>query len=352
VRLEERPDGALEAAAHFGVEEGVPPQWIDRLIEDSQGNLWGSTEGLGIFRGAPTGFQAYYESDGLGSARISSIFEDLAGDLCVTTSVENFARPPSHLKVKRGDVFERVELQPASGFTAWGWGWNQFGLQAHDAEWWFPSEDGLYRYAAANEPRNLSARPPLRVYRGDRDGGTDGVFRVFADSHGNIWFTSVSHHQLIRLERVSGQFHRFSTAEGWPVDGIATLIRESAEGYLWIGTFNEILRFRGADWRTSTQAGAENSRWFETCISTVRVAFGWPRPIPACTVVTTPARRPPGLFVIPPARGPFLGIGSFANRRQGRLHLRRHRKGSGSHRPTRASGRRQRPALYGRRRLA
>jgi ligand-binding sensor domain-containing protein len=221
----------------------------------------------------------------------------------VTTSVENFTAPPSHLKVKRGDVFERVELQPASGFTAWGWGWNQFGLQAHDGEWWFPSEDGLYRYAAVNEPHDLSGRPPLRVYRGDRAGGTDGVFRVFEDSHGNIWFTSVSHHQLIRWERVSGQFHRFSTAGGWPVDGIATVIRESAEGDLWIGSFNEILRFRGGRLE-NIHAGRSGEFSVGRDLHIDRAGRVWAATAnTGCTVVTTPARRPPHvLFVIHRAR--------------------------------------------------
>jgi ligand-binding sensor domain-containing protein len=245
IRVEERPDGGLEPLARFGVEEGVPHQWIDRLVEDSQGNLWGSTEGLGIFRVAVSGFQAYYENDGLGTARISSIFEDLEGDLCVTTSVENFSRPPSHLKVKRGDVFERVEIQPGPGFLAWGWGWNQYGLQAHNGEWWFPSENGLYRYASAREPRDLNGRAPVRVYQRDENGGMDGVFRVFEDSRGDIWFSLIERHQLIRWERATGRFHRWSAAEGWPREAIATVIRQSPGGTFWIGTFSEVLRLRG-----------------------------------------------------------------------------------------------------------
>jgi ligand-binding sensor domain-containing protein len=245
VRATKRPDGTLVPEARFGVDEGVPHQWIDRLAEDSQGNLWGSAEGLGIFRVAPTGFQAYYENDGLGTARISSIFEDLAGDLCVTTSVESFSRPPSHLKVKRGDVFESIDLQPAPGFVAWGWGWNQFGLQAHDGDWWFPSENGLYRYANARMPWDLNGRAPVQVFQRDEVGGLDGVFRVFEDSHGDIWLSLVTQHQLIRWERASGRFHRWSTAEGWPEGGIPTVIREAAGGTIWIGTFREVLRLRG-----------------------------------------------------------------------------------------------------------
>jgi signal transduction histidine kinase/ligand-binding sensor domain-containing protein len=244
VHARELPSGALESEARFGVEEGVPHQLIEYLVEDSQGNLWGASEGLGIFRVAPTGFQAYYESDGLGSARISSLFEDLAGELCVTTSVQNSSDPPSHLKVKRGDVFERVEIRTSPTFRAWGWGWNQFGQQARDGQWWFPGEDGLYRYAATKVARDLDGRPPLQIFRHDEIGGLDGIFRIFEDSHGDIWLASISTFQLIRWERATGQFRHFSAADGWAADSIGTAFREARDGSLWIGTFTSVLRLR------------------------------------------------------------------------------------------------------------
>ena len=244
VRARWQSRGVLTPEARYGVEEGVPHQWIERLVEDSAGNLWGAVEGLGIFRVAPTGFQAYYEADGLGSARISSLFEDLAGELCVTTSVENLNQHPSHLKVKRGDSFDSVEIRPGPNFATWGWGWNQYGLQAHDAEWWFPSAGALYRYTGAQSARELNGLAPHEVYNRDETGAIDGVFRVFEDSHGDIWFSMLNSGQLVRWERATGRFHRLSAAEGWPTSSIASVIREAADGTFWIGTFTELLRLR------------------------------------------------------------------------------------------------------------
>ena len=244
VRTRWRADGVLVPEARYGMEEGIPHQWIERLAEDSEGDLWGAAEGVGLFRVAPTGFQAYYEADGLGSARISSLFEDLAGELCVTTSVENLIDRPSHLRVKRGDRFESVAIRPAANFVTWGWGWNQYGLQAHDGDWWFPSGGALYRYTGAKTARELNGQAPREAYRRDESGLLDGVFRVFEDSHHDIWFTLLSAGALVRWDRATGRFHRFTAAEGWPNLSIATVIREAAGGTYWIGTFTELLRLR------------------------------------------------------------------------------------------------------------
>jgi signal transduction histidine kinase/ligand-binding sensor domain-containing protein len=257
VRAEERPGGSLAVVERLGKAQGIPPAWMKMLVEDPQGNLWGIAEGVGIFRITQNGFRLYDESDGLGNARISSLFESLTGELCVTTSISANDGPQSHLRVKNRSGFELVGLTPGPAFHSWGWGWNQFGLQAHDGEWWFPNTQGLYRYAATAKPAGLSGRAPLRAYERDEGGSLGEVFRAFEDSHGDIWFTSVSHHQLMRWERASGRIHHWTSAEGWPKDAIATVFRESASGTLWIGTFTDLLRLRGGRVESVHAAGAE-----------------------------------------------------------------------------------------------
>lgn len=245
-RLKQSADGSLYPDAQFGSAEGLPHQYLTMLTEDSQGNLWGASEGLGIFRIAASGFQAYYDNDGLGSARMSSIFETAGGELCVTTTssgIPNASR--SHLRVKNGDRFDAIDLGVPPDFHDWGWGWNQFGLQARDGEWWFPMEKGLYRYAAAGRARELNRRAPLHIYDRDEEGPFGEVFRVFEDSHADIWFSTLSPNSLIRWERASGTFHRLAAAEGWPKNDIATVIREARSGALWIGTFDHLFRMRG-----------------------------------------------------------------------------------------------------------
>jgi len=242
---EMQPDGVLVEKEQFGTKDGLPYSWITRLAEDSQGNLWGATEGLGIFRILATGFRVYSSEEGLGSARIASIFEDNNGDLCVTTSAEVGSDPQSQFRVKNGERFDRVDFLRDPRFHGWGWGWNQVALQAHDGEWWFQTERGLYRFPKKPRPWDLNGLAPSFVYDRNTPLGEDEVFRIFEDSHGDVWIsTDAPRFELVVWERSTGRFHHWTTAEGWPSNAGATEIRESASGAIWLGTPNSIVRFR------------------------------------------------------------------------------------------------------------
>ena len=241
----QKPDGTMVEEDEFGVENGLPYPWITEIVEDGQGSVWGGTEGLGIFRITPTRFRVYRPEDGIGSGRISSIFESVEGDLCVTATSQTFGSSPSHLRVKNGERFDQIEMRRGPRFHSWGWGWNQIALQAHDGEWWFQTEQGLYRFAGTPRPQGLTSIGAPRIY--DRDTGLaeDEIFRVFEDSRGDVWAATLGpHNEVIRWERSTGRFHHWTAADGFPVDGVATVFRESKNGTLWIGTFNDVLRFR------------------------------------------------------------------------------------------------------------
>jgi signal transduction histidine kinase/ligand-binding sensor domain-containing protein len=245
LHLEQQPDGSLRERERFTAAEGLPSPWVTHLVEDAQGSLWGATEGLGIFRITTTGFRVYYGEDGLGSARIGSIFEDLRGDLCVTTTVLDETRSRSNFRVKNGDRFERIDFRQSPQFHNWGWGWNQVALQAHDGEWWFQTDRGVYRFPSVSRPQSLDGVAPSQVYGSGTGLGEDEVFRIFEDSHGDLWMSTVSpRNELIRWERATGTFHSWTVADGWPPDALATAIRESANGTLWFGTFGDVVRFR------------------------------------------------------------------------------------------------------------
>jgi ligand-binding sensor domain-containing protein/two-component sensor histidine kinase len=227
------------------------------LAEDGQGNLWGATgAGAGIFRIVDSGVTAYYEEDGLGSARIASIFEDLQGHLCVfsgerpagaltrKTTTGN-AAIASNFRVKNGDRFERIDIRYPPGFISFGWGWNQFGLQAHDGEWWIPTGVGLFRFPKAARPQELAGRAPTAIYDTKSPLGEYEIFRTFEDSKGDIWLpTLVPKNELIRWDRKTGKFRHWNADDGWPLNSVATVFRESPLGTMWIGTLDEIVRFR------------------------------------------------------------------------------------------------------------
>jgi ligand-binding sensor domain-containing protein len=242
---EEQPDGSLVEKEEFGTDDGLPSPWVPFLAEDSQGNLWGATEGLGVFRIVNTGFRVYTGADGLGTARISSIFEDLRGDLCITTSSRIGVPPESHLRVRNGERFERIDFLRDQRFHDWGWGWNQIALQAHNGEWLMTTEKGLYRFAAAALPRDLIGVAPSSVYDRQSPLGEDEIFRIFEDSHGNLWISAIGpHYDFIHWDRTSGVFHHWEAAEGWTPDSSAAVVRESPSGAVWVGTSTSVLRFR------------------------------------------------------------------------------------------------------------
>jgi signal transduction histidine kinase/ligand-binding sensor domain-containing protein len=250
-----QPGGSLLELERFSTAEGLPYRWITHLTEDSQGNLWGATEGLGIFRILATGFRVFDSEDGLGSGRVSSIFEGVNGDLCVTTSLELGLAPESHLRVKNGDHFERVDFARDAHFHDWGWGWNQIALQARSGEWWFQSDRGLYRYPQTKTPSELRGLAPKAFYDVGSPLGESAIFRVFEDSRGDLWIGAQSPDRtLIRWQRSTGQFRHWTPAEGWPADTGALAIRESAGGAVWIGTDSNLLRFRDGKFDKYTMA--------------------------------------------------------------------------------------------------
>ena len=232
----------LTIAESLSTREGLPGS-VFLLAEDRQGNLWGSSDAAGIFRIADSGFKSYSQDDGLASPRIGAIFESLRGDLCVLSTAT--AGDSYNLAVKNGARFERVRYRPPPGIFYAGWGWNQFGLQAHDGQWWFPTGNGLLRFAATARPQDLDGRAPLSVYNSASPLGQDQIFRLFEDSHGDLWIgTLYPLNTLVRWERATGRFHRWTTADGWLEDRGVISIREASSGTLWIATYGEILRFR------------------------------------------------------------------------------------------------------------
>lgn len=232
------PEWQVVSEEAFSVNEGLPSPNVVLLAEDRQGNVWGSTDGAGIFRVSETGFKLYTREDGLGLARIASIFEDVRGDLCV------IAPEFPNLRVQDGPRFQTVAYwHPAKGFDP-GWGWNQFGLQARDGEWWFPTGSGLFRFAKADRPKELQGRRPLAIYNQQSHLKGLQIFRVFEDSHRDIWISTLSPDQLIRWSHQTGEFHPFSAAEGWPAEEVPHVIREASSGTVWVGTYSHILRFR------------------------------------------------------------------------------------------------------------
>lgn len=244
-RVEIDGAGAVREVERYSTREGLPYDEIDTLAEDLQGNLWGVTGGYGIFRISDTGFKIHTAADGLVSDRIAGIFESKSGDLCVVSS--SVKKDPLNLAARNGDRFERVRYGRPPGAVGSGWGWNQFGFQAHDGEWWFPSESGLFRFAAAARAQDLSGRMPAAFYGAASPLEAAQIFRVFEDSRGDVWISALQpQNNLTQWRRAEGVFHRWKVSEGWRQEGSApTVIRETRAGGIWVATDEALFRLRG-----------------------------------------------------------------------------------------------------------
>jgi signal transduction histidine kinase/ligand-binding sensor domain-containing protein len=232
--------GNARIVRRIGADDGLPANVFD-LAEDTAGGLWVSTAGEGVAHIEDSGFVSYTGADGLGSASIASLFEDRTGRLCVMTSWQN----KGDLGIFRNGRFQQAHVPHRGHPVGHSSGWNQFGLQARDGEWWFPGA-GVLRFAATTA-EELSHAPPKRWYHRGAGLACDEVDRVFEDSRGNIWIDCVAldvgFHPAVR-DPAGDSFRSFTAADGWPSGRAATVFRELAPGSLWIGTNSGVVRFR------------------------------------------------------------------------------------------------------------
>jgi len=252
------PRGKPAPAYRITAKDGLPDSRIILLAEDAEGNLWGATESAGIFRIDDSGFTRYGDRDGLGPARIISIFEALDRRLCVRAVLS----PQVSLTVGNPDGFAPVALRRPDGVKAPGWGWNQFGFQAHDGEWWFPTGFGLLRYPKLDRIEDLARTNPVAVYGADSPLESNEIFRVFEDNSGNVWISTLvdtTTSRLITWDRKTGRFHHWTGAEGWQGGETASAIRQESGGAVWIGTNSGVVRFRGGRFQSmSLEAGTRS----------------------------------------------------------------------------------------------
>ena len=176
---------------------------------------------------ARNGFTTYTESDGLINTRIGSIFEDLAGELCVISDGRFINRFD-------GKAFHPIRLNVPEGVT-FSWGWYQNHFQDHLGKWWVNTADGIWLFPEVRTVEDLLRARAEAVYT-TKDGLTGNeVFRLYEDSRGDIWVSTLSNSQAVlsRWERATKTFHRYSPADGVPLSA-PTAFCEDASGNVWI----------------------------------------------------------------------------------------------------------------------
>ena len=235
-RLGAGADGRPTILEAYSKADGLPSGAIYDLAEDTFGNLWGASRS-GVFRLANSGFVTY-DGGEIDPGGIRQILEDPAGRLCLLVA---FGKRPG-LLVKNGDRFQPVPIRIPASQTYFGWASNRLAVLTHDAEWWFALGQALLRFPRLNRTEDLMRIAPVG-YGEHSPLGCREVFRAEEDSGGDMWIGCLGPDTLTRWERKSGHFHRWTAAEGWSGHPV-TVIREGPRHSLWIGTYNDVARFR------------------------------------------------------------------------------------------------------------
>jgi signal transduction histidine kinase/ligand-binding sensor domain-containing protein len=239
-RIDIGANGEIVTRERYTVADGLPTIGISGLVEDAQGNLWGATEGSGIFRIEESGFTSYSAADGLGNARIAALLEDTRGRLCVVTSWEG----GPEVLVEDGGRFRRVPIRHPDAVRYFGWGWNQYVVAARDGSWWIPTGEGMLRFPKLGRTEDLARTQPV-LYGEHSALGCKEIFRTWEDPLGDIWITCGSPGVgAVRWQRRTGAFRRWTEADGLPRDAGPVVYRAGREGTIWMAAASQAIRFR------------------------------------------------------------------------------------------------------------
>ncbi len=291
----------------FTLKEGLPANWVFQIFESSERRFWVATaSGLAEFFPNSDGhgrfFHSYNERNGLSHHDMNCLSEDLAGNLWLGSpagamklarnafitydrqdgidEVDGLFQNRKGAVCARGwilgdghrSIFEGAKLDAlqsnlgehvarfgsfdGQGFT-WllpgalskgdpGWVGEGLTLQARNGEWWIGTSSGLYRFPAVDNLTQLKQTRPMAVYT-TKDGLANvQVFRLFEDSRGDIWVSTIGPtNGLARWDRKTGAFIDLGRAPGLPSasEDIAHAFGEDRAGNVWIGFAGGLARY-------------------------------------------------------------------------------------------------------------
>lgn len=249
--LTEFSDGRFRS---YMTAQGLSNRQVYREAEDRDGNLWLASP-TGAMKITWSGFTTFGKADGLRATHVTSIFENQSGELCATSEVGFFFEP--FINRFDGHRFTAVWPRLPREIKGAGWGWNQITFQDHTGDWWVPTSFGLWRFPRVMSVDQLAHTLPKAVYnhqRGELPG--DDVFRLFEDSRGDIWISiSGSPPGMVRWERTTESFHRYSDIDGLTPTSLPTAYCEDAAGNVWLGLYEGgLARYHDGRFQLFTQA--------------------------------------------------------------------------------------------------
>jgi ligand-binding sensor domain-containing protein/signal transduction histidine kinase len=232
--LQQLPAGEVKTT-RYTTAQGLVHNSVNNLFEDRDGNLWVGTESAGVMKIAREGFTTFREADGLSATRISSLFENSAGELCVMGGM--YKRGWKPLNVFDGVRFNSHGFQLPLGVNS-TWGWYQTVFQDHAGDWWINSDKGSYRFPqAANS--SLPGPQPRAVYSIREGMPTNEIFRQYEDRYGDVWFSTMGNPNatLARWSRTENKIRVYTAQADGILTAAPTAFMADATGNLWIGFY-------------------------------------------------------------------------------------------------------------------
>lgn len=237
----------------FDTSNGLSSPHIMAVGEDLEGNVWAGTSDSGVMRIARAGFISYGPGDGLRVGRPSAFLEDEPGVLRVVTA----GRP--RVCTFDGQSFTEVDPLLPDAIEDMGWGAGQIAFPDHLGEWWFATFGGLVRFPRVHSIDDLAVTPPRAHYTTHDGLLSDGVFRLYEDSRGDLWigmmhYTVPERNGLQRWDRATEAFQTYGEPDGVPRD-IPSAFGEDQSGNLWVGFYSRgVGRFRAGRFRLFSEA--------------------------------------------------------------------------------------------------
>lgn len=208
-----RPNGEMWAGTEVGIgtldpdarkfarldrRNGLPDVDIRALGADADENVWAAGTSY-LMRIGRVGLVTYTAGDGLQSEQVNSLFEDGSGSLVAVTGARRIV-----LNRFDGTKFHAVEPRLERGgrkIRYPGWATGQTALQDHVGDWWIATGEGLCRFRGIHRFEGLGWVPPAAVYRQPDGLAGDDIFRVFEDSGGDLWISTIDKPGLTRWRR-------------------------------------------------------------------------------------------------------------------------------------------------------
>ena len=247
-----RWQGANEKSVckNYHAANGICDYDVWTISQDENGNLWTGSR-CGATKISRYGFTTYDESDGNTTEVANSFFENSAGDFFVT---KNGSKGRT---IYRFDGVKFVETIPQMPFkiSNFGWGWKQTVLQDRENSWWIPTAHGVFRFPVNTAFKNLDETMPQNISPPTM---SDEIFRIYEDSRGDVWVSTLKKNGLWRWERGANVWHDY--ADLFAADSASqavTAFVEDQSGNLWIGTGadggGELLRYRNGNFDIFTK---------------------------------------------------------------------------------------------------